>query len=188
VSVPRRFVGAWERESLQVGGTFVAGIGQAVWVESGGTYVDVRAAGTVASGTSFGGRSTWRSPRFTWHHDLDLHPKPGSADRGDLSVRNDRIRERGTGIDGGHEPYEEAWRRLPSENFDIAIAAHDHGLAVRVGDHAALIVVAPARTACALAWRYANGRWSTIVSLGPAGNHPDPHASGWRLTRGWTAR
>ena len=63
----------------------MAGIGRALWIEAGGTYVDVRAPGTVASGTSFGGRSTWRAPTFTWHHDLDLHPRPGSVDRGELT-------------------------------------------------------------------------------------------------------
>ena len=43
---------------LDVDGAPVPGIGRALWIEGGGTYVDVRAPGTVASGTSFGGRST----------------------------------------------------------------------------------------------------------------------------------
>ena len=65
MTVPSEFVGAWEREGLDVGGAVVHGVGRALWIESGGTYVDVRAPGTVASGTSFGGRSTWHQPVFT---------------------------------------------------------------------------------------------------------------------------
>jgi Protein HRI1 len=189
MSVPRRFVGAWERESLAISGDAVPGIGRAWWIESGGTYVDVRAPGTIGRGTSFGGRSAWRAPALTWHHDLDLHPRPGAVDRGTCELLDDRIIERGTGIDGGRAPYEECWRRLPSTDLVIAVATHGHGLAVRVGDHAALIVAGPdAKSHTARAWMRANGTWSETITLGAPGNSPAPSGSGWTLTRGWRAR
>jgi hypothetical protein len=185
MTVPRRFVGAWEREHLSIGGQDAAGIGRALWIETGGTYVDIRAPGSVASGTSFGGRSAWESPVFVWHHDVDTHPRPGSVDRGDLSVLDDCIVERGIGIDGGTAPYEERWRRLPTTNLDTAIAMHKHGVAARVGNHAAFVLALPAGTTCARAWQYDNGRWIALISLGSPGEHPEPHAAGWRLSAGW---
>ncbi len=189
MTVPRRFVGAWERDELRIAGRAVPGIGRAVWIEAGGTYVDVRAPGTVASGTSFGGRSTWRAPIFTWHHDLDLHPRPGRVDRGELTCLENRIVERGTGIDDNDAPYEEHWRRLPTTDAVTAIAAHENGLAARAGDHAALLLAARrARGPCARAWHYASGRWIEVITLGSPGNTPVPHGPGWRLTQGWTAR
>ncbi len=188
MSVPRRFVGAWEREALEVGGAPVAGIGRALWIEGGGTYVDVRAPGSVASGTSFGGRSTWRAPVFTWHHDLDLHPRPGTADRGELILRDDLIIERGSGIDGGTAEYEERWRRRPAANVLAAIATHATGLAVRVGDHAALVFAPPApRAPGARAWQCRNGDWKCVITLGAEIDCPGPDGSGWSLTRGWSA-
>jgi hypothetical protein len=188
-AVPRRFVGAWEREELRVDRRPVPDIGRAVWIEAGGTYVDVRAPGDVASGTSFGGRSTWRSPVFTWHHDLDLHPSPGPVDRGELSGSADRIIERGTGLGGGNAPYEEHWRRLPSASAVIAVVSHEHGLGVRAGDHAALVLATPRpSTACARVWHCTNGRWVETITLGAPRGTPVPHGSGWRPTRGWTAR
>jgi hypothetical protein len=186
MTVPSEFVGAWEREGLDVGGAVVHGVGRALWIESGGTYVDVRAPGTVASGTSFGGRSTWHQPVFTWHHDLDLHPRAGSIDQGELAWVADRIVERGAGIEGGTTPYEERWRRLPNPNAVIAIARHPCGLAVRVGDYAGLILATPA-AASARAWQYLNGRWIPTITLGPGRDLPEPAGSGWCRTRGWTA-
>jgi len=189
MTVPRRFVGAWEREALAIDGVAVPGIGRALWIEGGGIYVDVRAPGAVASGTAFGGRSSWRAPRFTWHHDLDLHPRPGHADRGDLTYEADLIIERGTGIDGGTDAYEERWRRLPMTDAVIAIAAHERGLAVRAGNHAGLILEEGfARAACARAWQHVDGRWVEAIALGAPRDTPEPQGSGWRLTRGWTAR
>ena len=185
MSVPRRFVGAWEREHLEIDGRTAPGIGRALWIEGGGTYVDIRSAGTVASGTSFGGRSTWRSPVFTWRHDLDAHPRPGSVDRGELSLVDDRIVERGVGIDGGTATYEEHWRRLPTANLDLTVAAHAHGIAVRVGDHAGLLVALPGAPAFARAWRFADGQWLDEITLGSPGAHPEPRESNWQLTPGW---
>ena len=186
-TVPRRFVGAWERQKLRVDGRAVPGIGRAVWIEAGGTYVDVRARGSVASSTSFGGRSAWRSPVFTWHHDLDLHPCPGRVDRGELSCSDDRIIERGTGLEGGDAPYEEHWRRLLSTSSVTAVVTHEHGLAVRAGDHAALVIATPqSSAACARAWQFTNGRWIETITLGTPRGTPVPRGSSWRLTRGWS--
>jgi len=187
--VPRRFVGAWEREKLDIGGHAVPGIGRAVWIESGGTYVDVRAPGTVASDTGFAGRSRWRAPNFTWHHDLDLTPAPGNVDRAQLTVLDDRIIERGAGLDGNPQSYEEHWRCLPNTHDTIAIATHEHGLAVRIGDHAAVVVAAHRdRPGCARCWHCVAGSWLETITLGSPDAAPDPGGSGWRLTDGWTAR
>lgn len=188
MTVPRRFVGAWERDELRIAGRAVPGIGRAVWIEAGGTYVDVRAPGTVASGTSFGGRSSWRSPAFTWRHDVDLHPRPGTVDRGVLTLDGDRIVERGTGIDGGAAPYEEQWRRLPATGGAVtAVAIHPHGLAVRVGNTAALVLAAPAPArGGARLWEHADGAWVETITVGDPGATARPNGSRWRLTRGWS--
>jgi hypothetical protein len=190
MSITRRFVGVWERELLEIDGDVVTGIGRALWIESGGTYVDVRGEGSVASGTSFGGRSAWRSPAFTWHHDLDLHPRPGSIDRGALTFATpDRIVERGTGIAGLAAPYVEHWRRLAGPHVETAIATHEHGLAVRVGDYAGVIVRAhPGGAAWARAWQQDDGRWFEVIALAAGEDLPVPQGSGWRLPRGWDAR
>jgi len=185
MTVPPQFVGAWEREGLDIGGAVMPRIGHALWIEGGGTYVDVRAPGTVASGTSFGGRSAWQPPVFTWHHDLDLHPRPARIDRGELECVKDRIIERGVGIEGGTARYEERWRRLPGPQVAPTIARHECGLAVRVGDYAGAILVTPA-TATARAWRYSKGRWFATILLGSGRDLPEPNGSGWHRSRGWT--
>jgi hypothetical protein len=126
---------------------------------------------------------------FTWHHDFDLHPHAGRVDRGELSYTADRIVERGTGLDGGDAPYEEHWRRLPAASAGTAVAVHEHGLAVRAGDHAALVVATPSPSnACARVWQLTNGRWIETITLGTPRRAPTPSGSGWRLTRGWSAR
>ena len=189
MSVPRRFVGAWEREGLEIDGAAVTGAGRALWLEAGGLYVDVRAPGTVASGTSFGGRSTWRTPRFTWHHDHDLDPRPGHVDRGELTFEGDRIVERGVGIDGGTGTYEERWQRVSPAGLAPALARHADGLGVRVGDYAGLVLAGAADASIgARLWQCVRGRWVEVVSLGARLAIPEPEGSGWRLTKGWSAR
>ena len=189
MSVPRRFVGAWERAGLEIEGEAVRGAGRAVWIEAGGLYIDVRAPGTVASGTSFGGRSAWRAPRFTWHHDHDLDPHPGRVDRGVLTVAGDHIIEQGVGLHGGAGAYEERWQRVSAADCAPAIANNDRGLAVRVGDYAGLIFAGsgPGSNAARL-WQRVSGKWVGMISLGARTETPVPDDSGWRLTRGWTAR
>jgi hypothetical protein len=186
MTVPRRFIGAWAREHLEVDGRVVTGTGPAVWVEAGGTYVDVRGPGTIASDTSFGGRSTWRSPMFTWHHDVDLHPVPASLDRGELVVEGDRIVETGVGLTGDGASYEEHWHRLPTNSgVVIAVAHHAHGRAVRVGDFAAVVCAEPAS---ARLWRRTDDSWSEWIALGASTALPIPLDTAWQLPRGWQLR
>jgi hypothetical protein len=183
MTVPRRFVGAWQRERLEVDGRVVAGTGHALWVEAGGVYVDVRGPGALASNTSFGGRSTWRSPRFTWHHDVDLGPVASGLDSAELALAGDRIIETGVALTAPGVPYVEHWHRLPNHSTVTAVARHEHGLAVRVGDYAAA-VCAETRSACL--WQCAKGSWPEWIALGSPGALPFPNDTGWRLSRGWT--
>jgi hypothetical protein len=183
MTVPRRFVGAWARERLEVDGRLVAGAGPAVWVEAGGTYVDVRGPGTIASGTSFGGRSSWRAPMFTWHHDVDLGPVPVRPDRGALTVvAADRIVERGVGLTGDGISYVEHWRRVPASDAPAVVAQHEHGRAVRVGDCAAAVCTNPPS---ARLWRRVGGTWSEWIALGAPDRLPTPRNAGWQLRNGW---
>jgi hypothetical protein len=182
MTVPRRFIGAWDRLLLNVDGSIIKGTGRAVWLEAGGTYLDVRAPGTLASNTSFGGRSSWRSPIFTWHHDVDLHPQPGAVDRGELTVDGDRIVERGTGLTGDGVPYTEHWHRFVSTTHTTMIATHRNGLAVRVGDHAGALSTVGR---CARVWQYVESHWTTIIAVGPLAPLPRPAGARWRLPRGW---
>jgi len=185
VSVPARFVGAWQRERLEVAGRAVAGIGRALWIEGGGTYVDVRAQGELASNTSFGGRSAWRAPRFTWHHDIDLDPEPGAVDRATLAQDGDDLVERGVGLTGEGVPYLERWHRLPTTTAATAIAEHTYGLAVRVGDYAGAVLAAPRRACC---WARTVQGWRVVVSLGRGAGLPEPRDDGWQLPHGWLSR
>jgi hypothetical protein len=186
MTVPRRFVGAWRRERLEVDGRGIARTGSAVWVEAGGTYVDVRGPGGLASNTSFGGRSTWRSPLFTWHHDIDLAPESTKLDRGELTIDGDRIVERGVGLTGDGVPYVEYWRRLPIGDDVKAIARHAQGLAVRVGDYAAALSADPPSACCWQRSECDRGTWSVRIALGPECALPLPVRDGWNLPRGWT--
>jgi hypothetical protein len=182
MTVPRRFVGAWQRECLEVDGRVVAGIGRAMWVEAGGMYVDVRGPGILASNTSFGGRSSWRSPLFTWHHDVDLGPASAGTDRGELGLEGDRIIERGVGLTAAGVPYVEHWRRMPNQVDVTARARHEHGVAVRAGNYAAAV---GAETMSAQLWHRARGAWSELITLGSGAALPVPDDSAWRLPRGW---
>ena len=185
MTVPARFVGAWQRQCLEVDGHAVAGIGPAVWIEAGGTYVDVRALGTLASNTGFGGRSTWRAPRFTWHHDVDLDPQPGAVDRATLVPDHDDLIEHGFGLTGAGVPYVEHWHRLPTTTRVTSVVVHDRGLAVRVGDHAGAVLTTPRRACC---WTRTGDRWRAVISLGGRAELPDPRDDDWWLPRGWQPR
>ena len=184
MTVPRRLTGVWEREHLRIGGRTVREIGRAIWIEAGGRYIDVRAPGRVASGTSFAGRSVWRAPRFTWHHDVDLHPAEGRADRGDLTIEGDALVERGTGLDGSARRYEERWRRLAGPSAPHVVA-HARGVAIRLGNHAAaLLATGDPDTGGACLWERADSGWVPTITLGAA-RLPTPTDAGWRPTRGW---
>jgi hypothetical protein len=134
--IPEWIVGAWERAALVIAGEPVSEIGRAVWIQTEHAYVDLRAPGQVASGTSFAGHGTWDGRVFTWHHEIDMHPRSGAVDRGALERDGDDLVEAGEDLDGSG-PYVECWRPLSDPHDRTETVVTPGGLAVRVGAHAA---------------------------------------------------
>jgi hypothetical protein len=132
--VPDWVVGAWERTSLVLAGEPVAGIGRAVWIQTERSYVDVRAPGSVASGTAFAGPGAWHAGIFTWHHEIDLYPGGGPTDCGTLELDGDDLVECGDDLEG-HGPYVERWHRIPGSGGRAETITAIGGLAVLAGDH-----------------------------------------------------
>jgi hypothetical protein len=190
VSLPARFVGAWERTELAVDGAVVGDAGRVVWVEAGVAYVDVRGPGGFAGATTFGGVASWDEPFLTWAHDVDADAESGGVDRGRISFVDGDLVEEGE-VDG--DPvvrYREVWTPLPVGVGPVLVARTDGGIAVRVGAHAS--VVADARvTGGAVAARYLRddgSAWSVELEHGaPSDLHalPGPLVAGRDLPPGW---
>jgi hypothetical protein len=134
--VPHWIVGAWERTSLEIAGAVVAGIGRAVWIQADEYYVDLRAPGVIASGTSFAGPGAFDGRLFTWRHDIDMRPRSGALDRGSLEPDGDALIERGDDLDGAG-PYVERWKRLSGSAGDTETIFTPGGIGVRAGAHGA---------------------------------------------------
>ena len=180
---PGRFVGAWEREALEIGGAPVAGIGRALWIEAGGTYVDVRAPGSVASGHEL--RRTQHLAGADVHLASRSRPAPAAgkpSTAASSSVDDDLIIERGSGIDGGTARTRNAGGACPTADGSTAIATTATGLAVRVGDsRGARVRAAGTRVVGARAWQ-CRRRLEVRSSRSVRRSIARPDASGWSLT------
>ena len=146
MTLPRCFVAAWERMELVVDGAPIAG-GRAVWLEAGDAFVDVRGPGGFASDTTFAGTTSWADPYLTWSHtvdaerqsdDAELHSD--AADRGLISFVGDDLIEEGEFTTDRVVTYREHWHRLAGGGGPVVAATTDGGVAVRVGDHAAVVL------------------------------------------------
>jgi hypothetical protein len=156
MSLPRCFVAAWERSEFVVDGEPVPDAGRAVWVEAGNAYVDVRGPGGLASGTTFAGTTAWDEPHLTWTHTIDAEPDGDGVDQGLISFAGDDLIEEGEFIAGRVVTYRERWQRIQGSDGPVLAAVTDGGIAVRVGDHAS-VVVDRRRTGGGIAARY--DRW-----------------------------
>ena len=80
-----------------------------LWLQADGWYADIRIKLDGSGFSSFGGRVTWRRPKLTFHHDLDL----GSGfpeDIGTISLTSFGCIENGEFVNGGEViPFEEKW-------------------------------------------------------------------------------
>ena len=114
MTLPERFVGAWERTGVVVDGAPVPDAGRVVWVEAGTAYVDVRGPGAFASDTTFAGVTTWDEPHLTWAHTIDAE-LDGGVDVGLISYDGEDMIEEGEYEDGRVIRYAERWTRLPAQ-------------------------------------------------------------------------
>ena len=191
--VPEAFVGAWERHELVVGGAPVASAGRAVWVEAGAAFVDVRGDGSFASDTCFAGRTAWDEPHLSWTHEIDRDATAvgDGADVGRITVDGHALIEEGSHIAGTAVDYRERWVRLPGSDGPVASAQTDGGLAVRVGNHAAVVVDrrdAGGGFAAAYA-HFDGGRWVRELQVGDADvDLPAPLVDRASLPPGWEWR
>lgn len=190
-ALPARFLGAWERRELVLGGAPEAGAGRAIWIEAGVAFVDVRGPGTQASDTSFAGTTSWDAPRLTWMHEIDRVLSDQGADVGRVTFDGDDLIEEGDSIAGWHIPYRERWSRLPGGIQPACAASGPGGLAVRVGPHEAAVVDGRAEGGAfaAVYRRFDGARWTTELAIGESTDdlpRPlEPHAV---LPAGWSWR
>jgi hypothetical protein len=191
MSLPEQFIGAWERTGAVVDGVPVPDAGRVVWVEAGVAYVDVRGPGAFASDTTFAGITTWVEPHLTWAHTIDASLDAG-VDTGVISYDGDDVIEDGEYEDetGRVITYSERWSRLPGSSGPVLAARTDGGIAVRVGDHAS-VVVDRRSSGGGIAARYSHWdgtAWTNEIEFGDAADGaqlPDPLASDTDLPAGW---
>lgn len=138
--LPARFLGTWERSDLCVDGVASAGAGRAVWVQSHTLFVDVRGPGGFASDTCFAGSTKWEDPYLEWSHTIDRATSHAGTDRGHIMFDGDDLIEQGDFIAGEPRAYRERWRRLTGTSELVLAATGPGGIAVRVGEHAAVVV------------------------------------------------
>jgi Protein HRI1 len=190
MTLPQEFIAAWARGELIVDGKPVEGAGRAVWVEAGTAYVDVRNGEGFASGTTFAGLASWDEPHLTWAHAIDAE-SDGGADVGLMSYDGDDLIEEGEYFDDRVVRYSERWVRLAGSDGAVLTASADGGLAVRVGDHASVIVTRAADGG-GVAARYDcwdGSAWRTEIEYGAAAERsllPPPLEPGAELPGGWT--
>lgn len=191
--LPAAFLGAWQRDGLEVDGTPVSDAGQAVWIEAGAAYVDVRGPGGFASNTCFAGTTAWDDPCLRWRHEIDADDGGEGVDIGRMSFAGADLIEEGEFIAGRALPYRERWRRLSGSDGPVLAAGSLDGnaLAVRVGDHAAVVVdgrsAGGGLSAAYVQWT--GRRWVTQISLGQsAGDLPEPLDRDVPLPAGWEWR
>ncbi len=159
--VPGALVGAWRRESIAIQGMDPFEDSCVIWLQSPSRYADVRVPlpGTDAQPESFGGRQEWREPRLTFHHELDYTGR-FPQDSGILSRDGDILIEDGSvDLDGKTTTYRERWvPQTPVHAAYLAVEARDENdrlqaIAVRVGEHAAVISQSPSFNAAYLTFK-----------------------------------
>jgi hypothetical protein len=194
MSLPEQFIGAWNRSEAIVDGEVAVDAGRTVWVEAGAVYVDVRGPGGFASDMTFAGTTTWVEPRLTWSHAIDSDLESDGVDVGLISYDGEDLIEEGEYVDGRTITYSERWQRLPGGDGPVLAAVTDGGIAVRVGDHASVVVDARS-TGGAIAARYAHWdgtAWQPEIEFGdaaalaqlPAPLEPVPEPpAGWTWTQ-----
>jgi hypothetical protein len=192
MGLPARFFGAWERRDLTVDGIPAADAGRAVWVQAGPWFVDIRGPGGFASDTSFAGCTKWAEPYLEWEHTVDQERAAAGVDRGRITLDADDLLEEGGFIAGEHRSYRERWRRISGRPAPVLAAVGPGGVAVRVGDHAAVVLDerAHGRGFAAQYARLTASGWEAelLVDEGLPILMPAPLEPTAQLPTGWTWR
>jgi hypothetical protein len=191
MSLPETFIAAWNRSEAIVDGEVVTDAGRTVWVEAGGAYVDVRGPGGFASDTTFAGSTTWVEPHLTWSHTIDANLESDGVDVGLISYDGEDMIEEGEYVAGRIIKYSERWERLPGGDSPVLAAVTGGGIAVRVGDHAS-VVMDRRSTGGAIAARYAHWdgtAWQPEIEFGDdaaVAQLPPPLEPGTEPPAGWS--
>lgn len=173
MTLPARFLGAWLRTEMLVDGGAVENA-PTMWLEAGAAFVDVRAPGGVASDMTFAGTTSWSEPHLTWTHEIDS--AESDADVGLITPDGDDFVESGSfTLDDREITFAERWTPQPGATGGPVLAADltdgaDRGLAVRVGDHASVVVDRRAGGGVIAACYRAlvDGAWVERITHGPA--------------------
>ncbi|WP_339672194.1 hypothetical protein [Dasania marina] len=145
--VPNKLIGAWLRESFQMAEGAVSEDSSVIWLQTSNRFIDVRIClpGHKANPESFGGTVCWLAPQLTFNHDVDLNNE--GVDVGVISWQGDVLIEDATFEEKGQVVnMQERWlRQTPYSSPSVAMELHNasntlKGVAVKVGDHAAVIV------------------------------------------------
>ena len=160
-------------------------------MEAGSAYVDVRGPGGFASSTTFAGTTAWAPPHLTWTHAIDAEPDGDGVDRGVISFVGDDLVEEGEVVGDHVIHYRERWRRLPGSPGVVLAAVAEGGCAVRVGDHASVVVDRrPSGGAIAARYlRWDGTGWSAELDFGDAAERdrlPMPLQPDAALPAGWS--
>jgi hypothetical protein len=188
-TLPARFVGAWERRELTIDGVPPARIGHAMWVQAGDAFVDVRGPGGFASDTCFAGTTAWDDPYLTWTHVIDRHASGDGVDRGRITLEGDDLVEEGDFIAGASRAYRERWSPASGERTPVVAAVARDGVAVRAGNHAAVVVDQRAAGGGLAAhyFRLRGAVWEVVTAIVERGGAPliPPLTPGIALADGW---
>jgi hypothetical protein len=136
MTVPDEFVGAWQRQSIELDGREPTETAAVIWLQTQSAFADLRL--DVHSGAAlacFAGHTSWQPPRLHWRHDLDLAGS-AHADIGAVAWLGDDLVESGeTDVDGAVVPYVEVWRRLPGAEGTLHTDESPEHMHVVVGVH-----------------------------------------------------
>ncbi len=195
MSLPEKFIAAWNRSEAIVDGEVDVTAGPTVWVEAGSVYVDVRGPGGFASDMTFAGTTSWVEPHLTWAHAIDSYVESDGEDEGGdvglISYDGDAMIEQGEYVEDGRTiRYSERWEKLPGGDGPVLAAVTVGGIAVRVGEHASVVVDTRA-TGGAIAARYSHWdgtAWQPGIEFGDEAALallPAPLEPGTELPTGW---
>jgi hypothetical protein len=146
IDLPSRFIGVWERVELLVVGLPVTSPGRAVWLEAGSACINLRIAGEPGPGgsdeTAYAGTTRWDGQALVRSHEIDRHQVGQWVDRVQITLEGDDMIADGS-LRGGDTLCRERWRPMTGVGGPWSpslVAEAKGGLALRIGQHAAVIV------------------------------------------------
>jgi len=149
--VPDELIGVWRRECLSLDGGEPYEDSDVIWLQSRMRFAEIRTPVTVGSvdHEAAGGKQNWRSPRLTFHREID-YSRNYPDDVGIFSWEGETLIEHGNVEVGGKTvAYMERWLRITPQNpaykvleqrdyggtlVAIAVQVEQHLLTIASGD------------------------------------------------------